>query len=152
MNTNKILANFQFLDNKVVDFCINNSLTNIRDKTIKIDYDIDYEIISCDEIKNSYLGVIDFIVNLAGIIEDEKSFEINLTIRGRFTGDKDKITIDRFKEMLRLNGTATLSQIARAYINSVTSLSGMIPINLPMVNIHSMKSYKEEISNNKSEN
>ena len=38
--------------------------------------------------------------------------------------------------MLEVNGTATLSQISRAYIISVTSLSGMHTINLPMVNIY----------------
>lgn len=151
MDTNKIFADFQFLDSEVINFSINNKRINIRDKTVKIDYDIDYKVISCNEIKDGYLGVIDFIVNLVGTVEDEKSFEINLTMRGQFTGSTDDITIDRFSEMLKLNGTATLSQIARAYINSVTSLSGMIPINLPMVNIHAMKKYKEEISNNKSQ-
>ena len=50
--------------------------------------------------------------------------------------------------MLGVNGTATLSQISRAYIISVTSLSGMPPINLPMVNIYAMKKYKDNSKDN----
>ncbi|WP_077368807.1 protein-export chaperone SecB [Anaerosalibacter sp. Marseille-P3206] len=150
MKTNKIMADFQFLNNKVIEFSIQNSLSNTKDKVIKVDYDMDYEIVSCNELEDGYLGIVDFIVNLTGKIEESESFKIHLKMRGNFIGSKSKLSIDKFKEMLEVNGTATLSQISRAYITSVTSLSGMPPINLPMVNIYAMMKYKNNSSDNKS--
>lgn len=146
MNTDKIMADFQFLNNKVIEFTIENSLLNIKDKVIKVDFDMDYDIVSCNEVEDGYLGVVDFIVNSIGKIEESESFKIHLKMRGNFIGFKRNLNMDKFKEMLEVNGAATLSQISRAYITSTTSLSGMPSINLPMVNIYAMKKYKDNIS------
>lgn len=148
MNTEKIIADFQFLDNKVIQFNMKNNLLNTKNKKIKIDYDMDYEIISCNELEDKYLGVINFSVELNGKIEDEEIFEIDLIMSGKFVGYKN-LSIDRFEDMLKVNGTATLSQISRAYLISISSLSGMVPINLPMVNVHAMKKYKDEMLDKK---
>lgn len=149
MKTDKIMADFQFLNNKVIEFYIQNKLLNTNDKIINIDCDMDYEVISCNEVEDGYLGVIDFIVGLSGKVEDSEAFKIHLIMRGNFVGSKSKLTINNFGEMLEVNGTATLSQLSRAYLTSVTSLSGMFPINLPMVNIYSMKKHKEKNLDNK---
>lgn len=146
MNTDKIMADFQFLNNKVIEFTIENSLLNIKDKVIKVNFDMDYDIVSCNEVEDGYLGVVDFIVNSIGKIEESESFKIHLKMRGNFIGFKRNLNMDKFKEMLEVNGAATLSQISRAYITSTTSLSGMPSINLPMVNIYAMKKYKDNIS------
>ena len=148
MKINKIMADFQFLNNKVIEFSIQNSLLNTKDKVIKVDYDMDYEIVIFNKVEDGYLGIVDFIVKLTGKIEESESFKIHLKMRGYFIGSKSKLSIDKFKEMLGVNGTATLSQISRAYIISVTSLSGMPPINLPMVNIYAMKKYKDNSKDN----
>lgn len=145
MNTDKIMADFQFLNNKVIEFTIENSLLNIKDKVIKVNFDMDYDIVSCNEVEDGYLGVVDFIVNSIGKIEESESFKIHLKMRGNFIGFKRNLNMDKFKEMLEVNGAATLSQISRAYITSTTSLSGMPSINLPMVNIYAMKKYKDNI-------
>lgn len=146
MKTDKIMADFQFLNNKVIEFTIENSLLNIKDKVIKVNFDMDYDIVSCNEVEDGYLGVVDFIVNSIGKIEESESFKIHLKMRGNFIGFKRNLNMDKFKEMLEVNGAATLSQISRAYITSTTSLSGMPSINLPMVNIYAMKKYKDNIS------
>lgn len=148
MNTDKIMADFQFLNNKVIEFTIENSLLNIKDKVIKVDFDMDYDIVSCNEVEDGYLGVVDFIVNSIGKIEESESFKIHLKMRGNFIGFKRNLNMDKFKEMLEVNGAATLSQISRAYITSTTSLSGMPSINLPMVNIYAMKKYKDNSKDN----
>lgn len=145
MKTDKIMADFQFLNNKVIEFSIENSLLNIEDKVIKVDFDMDYDIVGCNEVEDGYLGVVDFIVNSIGKVEENESFRIHLKIRGNFIGSKRNLNMDQFKEMLEVNGVATLSQISRAYIISTTSLSGMPSINLPMVNIYAMKKYKDNI-------
>jgi len=143
MDGKKIIADFQFLNNKVLEFFMQNNLLSIKNKPIKIDFDADYEVINCEEADQRYNGTIDFIVDLIGNVEEEEVFKIHLKMRGNFVGSKDNLSIDRFKQMLEINGIATLSQISRAYITSVTSLSGILTINLPMINIYAMKKYKE---------
>ena len=143
MKTDKIVADFQFINNKVIEFSIKNSLLNTKGKKIKVDYDMDYEIVSCNEVVDGYLGVVDFIVNSIGKIEENETFNIHLKMRGNFIASNSNLALDKFSEMLEVNGSATLSQISRAYITSVTSLSGIPPINLPMVNIYTMKKYKD---------
>lgn len=150
MKIDKIKADFQFLNNKVVEFTIQNILLNTIDKVIKVDYDMDYEIVSCNELEDGYLGVLDFIVNLTGKTEDSELFRMHLKMRGSFIGYNNNLSIDKFKEMLEVNGTATLSQISRAYITSVTALSGIHSINLPMVNIYAMKKSKDNSKCNSS--
>lgn len=149
MDTNRVLADFQFLDNKVVKFHIENNSPNTRNKTVKINYDMDYEIISCEELEDTHLGIVDLIVDLEGQIHENEIFKIHLRMKGKFAGSKNKLTLSKFREMLEINGTATLSQIARAYLISVSTLSGMVSINLPMVNIYAMKKYKEELKDEK---
>jgi hypothetical protein len=47
--------------------------------------------------------------------------------------------------MLELNGLTTLSQLSRAYILSVTALSGITPpVKLPMINIFKLRQQKKE--------
>lgn len=149
MDTNRVLADFQFLDNKVVKFHIENNSPNTRNKTVKINCDMDYEIISCEELEDTHLGIVDLIVDLEGQIDENEIFKIHLRMKGKFVGSKNKLTLSKFREMLEINGTATLSQIARAYLISVSTLSGMVSINLPMVNIYAMKKYKEELKDEK---
>ena len=84
MKINKIMADFQFLNNKVIEFSIQNSLLNTKDKVIKVDYDMDYEIVSCNELEDVYLAIVDFIVNLTGKIEENESFKVHLKMRGNF--------------------------------------------------------------------
>lgn len=46
--------------------------------------------------------------------------------------------------MLELNGVVTLSQLARAYVLSVTSLSGINPpVKLPMINVLALRDKKK---------
>lgn len=110
---------------------------------------MDYEIISCEELEDTHLGIVDLIVDLEGQIDENEIFKIHLRMKGKFVGSKNKLTLSKFREMLEINGTATLSQIARAYLISVSTLSGMVSINLPMVNIYAMKKYKEELKDEK---
>ncbi len=143
MDTKKIMADFQPINNKVIKFSMENNLLDTKKRFIEVDFNIDYEVIRCDEIDEGYYGTIYFIVNLTGNMEENEMFKIHLKMEGNFIGSKNNLNIDKFREMLEVNGTATLSQITRAYLTSVTSLSGIPPIVLPMVNIYAMKKYKK---------
>lgn len=137
------MADFQFLNNIVIEFSMQNNLVNTKKKPIRIEFDMDYEVINCNEEEQGFYGAIDFILDLTGNIEESELFKIHLKMRGNFIGSKKKLSASKFREMLEINGIATLSQISRAYLTSVTSLSGIPPINLPMINVYAMKKYKE---------
>ena len=54
---------------------------------------------------------------------------------GIFGGEKnDNFSKENFEEMLKINGASTLSHLMRAYIYTMTGLSGMPQINTPMIN------------------
>ena len=64
-------------------------------------------------------------------------------MEGMFVGNPNKLTLEKFKERAELNGVATLSQLCRAYILSVSALSGITPpVKFPMINIYSLKKKK----------
>ena len=41
-------------------------------------YNMDYEIVICNEVEDGYIGIIDFIVDLTGKIEESEAFIIHL--------------------------------------------------------------------------
>ena len=74
-------------------------------------------------------------------------FKVDLKMEGLFLGNPEKLTIDNFKDMVELNGVATLSQLSRSYIMSVSALSGITPvIKVPMINIFSLREKKNKMS------
>ncbi|WP_223814627.1 hypothetical protein [Thermoanaerobacterium thermosaccharolyticum] len=79
-----------------------------------------------------------------------KLLKINLTMEGVFVGNTQKLKQEDFLDMLELNGLTTLSQLSRAYILTVTSLSGINPpVKLPMVNIFKLMQQKKNNEANK---
>jgi len=91
MKINKIMADIQFLDNKVIEFTIENKLLNTKKKVINVNYDMDYEIVNCVEAEDGYFGIVDFTVNLTGKIDENEAFKIHLKKRGSFIGSKEKL-------------------------------------------------------------
>ena len=71
--------------------------------------------------------------------------KIDLTMEGAFIGNIQKLKKEDFANMLELNGLTTLSQLSRAYILSVTALSGITPpVKLPMINIFKLRQQKKK--------
>lgn len=63
---------------------------------------------------------------------------------GLFLGNPKRLYKENFMDMLELNGVVTLSQLARAYVLSVTSLSGINPpVKLPMINVVALREKKK---------
>jgi preprotein translocase subunit SecB len=70
---------------------------------------------------------------------------ISLIMEGIFEANPQRLNKEQFAVILKINGAATLSHLSRAFIMSVTSLSGLNPpINLPMININQLKKYMEK--------
>jgi len=109
----------------------------------EIEFFVDYEVVKEEDSKgeNPYFGVVNFEIEMH--VDCKRCF--SMTIEGCFTGNNNEYDYNRFKKMLRLNGTSMLSQISRSYILNVTSNVGFdSPVVIPMINIVELVNRKEE--------
>jgi len=143
INSKEVLADFQFIANRIAKFSIETKDIENKGKKAQFTFDFDYNILQLEEEEDRYIGCIEFVSSVRAKIKKSNLFKLDLSMEGIFVGNHKNITIDKFKEMLELNGVATLSQICRAYILSVSSLSGINPaIKLPMINVISLREKK----------
>ena len=150
MNTEKVLADFQFAGNRICKYSIETKNIDTNGNSTKTDYNIDYNILDITQDDDKIIGIIEFTVDIKAKVNNSLLFKIALKIEGIFLGNPNKLDKEKFTSMLELNGTATLSQIARSYILANTALSGLNPpIKLPMINIHSLKKLKNKEINDK---
>lgn len=90
-----------------------------------------------DELENKLEGFVDLKLSIDGLVDDDKLAEIFINILGKFSAiDMNKSTFENF---CRINGVASLFQIARAIIASFTSQTGNMPILIPLINVTSSK-------------
>jgi len=144
INSNEILADFQLIGNRVSNFSIDTKNMSIKSAKAQLSYDFDYNVVNVEESNNSYGGLIEFIASIKAKEKNSILFKISLKIEGAFIGNSKNLSLDEFKKMLQTNGIATLYQISRAYILSVSSLSGINPpIRLPMINVYSLLRKKQ---------
>ncbi|WP_027308643.1 protein-export chaperone SecB [Caloramator sp. ALD01] len=149
IKSNDILADFQFLGNRVSNFSIETKQIVSKNEKINISYEFDYNILNIEEDDKKYFGLLEFIVVVKSKVKNSILFKINLTIEGAFIGNKEKIKKEDFERMLKINGVTTLSQLSRSYILSVTALSGINPpVKLPMINIFQLIYKKEQKKEN----
>jgi len=143
MREDQVLADFQFLGNRVSSLVLNTKLVDASGQRANTSFDFDYNINSLDESDDQYLGIIEFIVKVKAVVGKKQLFKIELVMEGAFSGNASKMPKDRFKDMLELNGLVTLLQISRSYILSVTSQSGIYPpVKIPMINVMKLREEK----------
>ena len=143
ISSKDITADFQFLGNRVSKFVIETKDIDVKGAKIPLDIAFDYNVINIHEQEEKFIGFIEFIVVIKAKVKNATLFKFNLNMEGAFAGNTKKITIDAFKEMVELNGIITLSQLSRAYILSVSALSGINPpIRLPMINVMKLREQK----------
>lgn len=97
-------------------------------------------------IKFNPSGVLDkkestFILNLGVVIKD--SDKLNIEILSESFFKYSSIDDDKLGVFLYLNAPAIMFPYLRAYISSLTALSGISPITLPTLNLSSLKSELE---------
>lgn len=150
ISANKVLADFQFVANRVSEFKIETRDIATNEAKVHVTYDFDYNIKEINEFDDKYIGYIEFITVIKAKVKNSILFKINLTMEGVFVGNTQKLKQEDFLDMLELNGLTTLSQLSRAYILTVTSLSGINPpVKLPMVNIFKLMQQKKNNEANK---
>jgi len=141
-----IIAPFQLDHNKVVTFKILQKDIVGGIETFNMKLGADYNISDISIKANKYSARLDVLIELEGTTgEEEHYFDVELDMMGVFHGDVNSMDEEKFIEMLKINGVSTLMQLCRAYITSITALSGFgKPINFPMVNIFELNKLKEE--------
>lgn len=97
-------------------------------------------------IKFNPSGILDkkestFILNLGIIIKD--SDKLNIEILSESFFKYSNISDDKLSNFLYLNAPAIIFPYLRAYISSLTALSGINPITLPTLNLSGLKSELE---------
>ncbi len=145
MDSKKVLADFQFVRNRVSNFSIETKSLGSKNSAVDVNYDIDYNILEMTEEEDQYVGLLELIIIIKAKMKNSVLFKVHLTMEGFFVGNPKKLSLEHFEEMLELNGIATLSHLSRAYILSVSSLSGLQPpVQLPMINVHKLREMKEK--------
>lgn len=149
----QILADFQFLGNRVANFKLETKITDLKNSKIVLYPEFDYNIIKYDSTDSLHFGIIEFSVKIKAKSGNTNIFKIDLIMEGVFEGIIAKLSKDKFIEMLELNGIVTLSQISRAYLVSVTSQSGINPpVKLPMINVIALREKKHTNINSPEQN
>lgn len=145
MNAENIKSGFQLLATSIKHIEVNNSFTYFDDnEEIDRKYDVTYEIddISRDD-HDTILGTIS--LNVIAIVKNKDAeMNFNLIIQGCFMSEDDTKS-EEFRDMLEINGCATLYSISRAMILNISSQSCFgAHILLPMINLFKLKEKNNE--------
>lgn len=145
MDINNSIAAIQFVGSSVKSIVLHNDFiilneTQELNRSVNVDYEIDEISENIDE-DDSVYGTITLFVNIE--ISDGKSrLTIEMDLQGCFVASKD-LNREEFKNMLSVNGCATLYSIARSIIISMTSQSlAQGSVILPMINAFKLKEEK----------
>ena len=148
MDLKNSIADFQFIANRVSNFALETKDVDQKGEKVKVNYDIDYNIVEVKEDEKLFIGKLEYIVVIKAKVNNKILFNIKLSMEGIFAGAKNKLSQEDFKNMMELNGIATLSHLSRAYIISATSLAGINPpVKLPMINVHILREMKKKKEN-----
>lgn len=144
MNSKEVLADFQFLGNRVSKLVLDTRLLEVHGRA-DVTFDFDYKVNEVEKTENEkkIIATMTLIVQAKAKIKNKILFKIELEMEGLFTGNVDKISQEKFTEMLEMNGLITLLHISRAYLLSVTSQSGFQPpVKMPMLNVLKLREKK----------
>lgn len=146
MNSKEVLADFQILGSRVSKLILDTRILDEKGRT-DISFDFDYDTDEVEEDGNRLLGVLRFIVQIKAKVKNKILFKIELEMEGMFTGNNDRLSREKFMEMLEINGLVNLLHLSRAYLISVTAQSGINPpVRLPMINVLKLREEKAKLS------
>lgn len=146
------ISPFSIDKSKVTKFTLTQSNRDVSNRLVEVSIGADYEISKIELKKETHMAQLDLKLLVDGKHENKSVFTIEMVMTGNFSASKNEIDIQKFKKMLEINGLTTLMQLSRAYITTVTALSGFgRPINFPMVNILKLVEMKNKGSVNNEE-
>lgn len=148
MEKKSVQAQFQLHDSYINDFEIHTLKKIEQREDLNIIGQLGFRIINIREDKESFIGQIELTNNLKISVEEEECANIHISMMGLFLGTKtDDYDKNKFEQMLKINGATTLSHLIRAYVYSVTGLSGMPQISTPMINFIDFFKNAKEVAN-----
>jgi preprotein translocase subunit SecB len=135
-------------DSFVKDFNINTIKKIDHKENLNIMGQLGFKINSIREETDNFIGQIELINDIKITLKDEEYANIHISMVGLFIGIKsEEYDKNRFEEMLKINGATTLSHLIRAYVYTVTGLSGMPQISTPMINFMEFFKNAKEVKN-----
>jgi preprotein translocase subunit SecB len=129
----EVQAYFQMLDSYISKFSLDVFRKIRSNEILEIKANVGFRIANMDRKEKEVIGQIELVYDLDIEVNKESVAKIRLITNGLFKGN-DSIDDKNFEKMLKMNGAPTLSNLARAHINATTSLSGMPPIIVPLIN------------------
>lgn len=143
MNPKEVMADFQFLGNRVSKLVIETKIVDQKGRA-ELSHDFDYTIAEISEKDESWFGILQLSIQVKAKIKNKILFKIDLIMEGAFAGNVEKIPKDKFVEMLEMNGLANLLNISRAYLVGVSAQTGINPpVRIPMINLLKLKEKKK---------
>lgn len=154
MEKRSVQAQFQLLDSYIKEFEIHTIQKINEKKDININGQLGFRINGINENKGNFIGEIELINDIKIVCNNDEYANIHVSMIGVFSASKDGIDDkEKFEGMLKINGATTLSHLIRAYVYSVTGLSGIPQITTPMINfIDFFKNLEEEKNNTDNNN
>jgi len=142
MSNNEALADFQILGSRVNKLLLDTRIINTKGQA-DISFDFDYNIAEIGEDENQMRGILKFFIKVKAKVKNKLLFTIELEMNGLFAGNPERLSREKFMEMLEINGLITLLHISRSYLISVTSQSGINPpVHIPMINVMKLREMK----------
>ena len=137
----KSIADLQLLDNYVSKFSIDIFNKISHSAEMDIDVNVGFCIVNIDE-ENS-IGQIELTYDIEVTEKNKNISTISLVMNALFHTGK-KIDKKNFENLLKYRGAPILSNLCIAYINSVTTLSGIPAINMPIIDFNDFFSSAKE--------
>lgn len=129
----EINAKFQLLDNYVKKYTLEVERRIPENAEIEMNGKISFQLINIEETEEELIGEIELDNKIELVEKNEIQGRIEIQMGAIFSADKG-IDKNEFEEMLKINGSTTLSHLTRAYIASNTALSSMPKITMPLIN------------------
>ena len=126
-------AQFQMLDNYVKEYTLKCKEKLAESMDINMDGQVKFRIVNISDNEDSLIGEIELVNDLNLLVEEKIVATIHIVMGGLFKYN-NKAEKDKFENMLKINGAATLSHFLRTYTHSNSVLSGMPSIITPMIN------------------
>lgn len=140
MKINDIQSTFQLIGTAIRKLEVNNNYVGYNDNSVEYrDLDVSYKILEVGEgeEKDELIGTLLLEIDV-NVGENDKCMHILLAMEGGFYSEK--MEEEKFRDMLELNGCASLYSIARAMILNISSQTceggNLI---LPMINTFKLK-------------
>lgn len=124
------IAQLRFLEHKFIDTTIKIDPSKAIDG--KMQFKIESQAMDSEADNHMRLDV------TVTVFDDAKAVDIKVTASAIFEYDKE-LSVDSKNNFFKYNAPAIVYPFIRAYINSLTALSGIKPIVLPTLNFWSNK-------------